>query len=152
MVYHLHEIGSLIEQARNLAIKYKVLTGKPPGITGEVAEYEAARLLGLELAEARTPGYDALRGSERIQIKGRVIGSNARPGQRMGALRLEHEWDAVLLVILDEEFNVTEIWEAGRKAVEAALAKPGSKARNQKGALPVNTLKQIGMLVWRLCK
>jgi hypothetical protein len=30
------------------------------GITGEIGEYEAARLLGLRLASAREPGYDAV--------------------------------------------------------------------------------------------
>lgn len=144
----LEKIGKLIEQARALAVEYKQETGKPLGITGEVAEYEAARILGLELADARTPGYDALRGSERLQIKGRVIGRSARPGQRMGALRLEHEWDAVLLVILDEDLQAREIWEAPRDKVEAALTKPGSKARNEKGALPVSKFKNIGKQLW----
>lgn len=31
------------------------------GVTGEVAEYVAAQILGLELVPPRTPGYDAIR-------------------------------------------------------------------------------------------
>lgn len=69
---HIDDVAALIGQARQLACAYRKLTGKPLGITGEVAEFEAARRLGLVLAEARAPGYDALRGAERIQIKGRV--------------------------------------------------------------------------------
>lgn len=57
--YDLGEIGNVLRQAKQLAMKYRELTGKPLGITSEVAEYEAARLLGVELREARSPGFDA---------------------------------------------------------------------------------------------
>jgi hypothetical protein len=39
----------LLAQAKQLAREYRALTGKPLGVTGEVAEYEAARLGGLKL-------------------------------------------------------------------------------------------------------
>lgn len=55
------EILEVLSQAERLAHRYRALTGKPLGVTGEVAEFEAARILGLELAEARTAGYDAIR-------------------------------------------------------------------------------------------
>lgn len=38
---------------KSLAREYYRLTGKPLGITGEVAEYKAARVLGVELTSAR---------------------------------------------------------------------------------------------------
>src|SRR3546814_9951204 len=62
--------GEILERARQAAIEYYELTGKPLGITGEVGEYLAAKILGLQLADARAPGYDATddRG-RRIQIK-----------------------------------------------------------------------------------
>ena len=56
----LRTLGQIIDQARDAAVAYYRLTGKSLGITGEVGEYEAARLLGLTLAEAREPGYDAI--------------------------------------------------------------------------------------------
>ena len=37
----------VLAQAKSIAAQYYKLTGKPRGITGEVAEYEAARLLGI---------------------------------------------------------------------------------------------------------
>ena len=55
----LGEIGDILARAKQVAIDYYRLTGKPLGITGEVGEYEAARLLKLKLAIARTPGFDA---------------------------------------------------------------------------------------------
>ena len=41
------------------------------------------------------------------------------------------------MVLLDASFSATEIGEADRAAVLAALAVPGSKARNERGALGV---------------
>ena len=42
------------------APQYRRLTGKPLGITREVAEYEGPRLLGVALWVAPQPGYEAL--------------------------------------------------------------------------------------------
>jgi hypothetical protein len=143
----------LINSAKALARDYYTLTGRPLGITGEIAEVEAARLLGLELAGVRQAGYDAVRRGpegtvEHLQIKGRCCPPGTGPGQRVGSIRLEKQWDAVLLVLMDMEFEVREIHEASRGAVTAALARPGSVARNVRGALGVNTFKSIGKQVW----
>lgn len=53
------DVLAFLAQAKRLAQRYRAKTGKPLGITGEVAEYEAARLLGVELTPARHAGYDA---------------------------------------------------------------------------------------------
>ena len=144
-----NEIEEILVAAIDLASRYKKLTGKPLGITGEVAEVSAAKILGLELAEARKAGYDAIGLDKRkIQIKGRCLPNKPKPGQKIGSIRLDHEWDSVLLVLLNESFSVTEMWEAYRPEVEAALLAPGSKARNERGALTVNKFKQIGRRVW----
>jgi hypothetical protein len=52
-------VYEILANAKILAQKYYALTGKPLGITGEVAEYEAARILGVKLTQARQSGYDA---------------------------------------------------------------------------------------------
>ena len=128
-------------------------TGKPLGITGEVAEFSAALLLGLELSKARQAGYDAIRKENgnviRIQIKGRCIPANANLGQRLGRIQLDKEWDTVLLVLMSEDFDVLSIYEAERLAIEQALLRPGSRARNERGALSVHTFKAIGREVWK---
>ncbi|MEG9884372.1 MAG: hypothetical protein V6Z86_07105, partial [Hyphomicrobiales bacterium] len=67
------EIGEILARAKQAAVDYYRLTGKPLGITGKIGEYEAARLLGLTLADTRTPGYDATDESGlRYQIKART--------------------------------------------------------------------------------
>ena len=143
----------LLAKAKLLARQYYELTGKPLGVTGEVAEYEAARLLGVTLASARQAGYDAtetVAGKTRtLQIKGRCL-PKGRTAGRLGSIQPQKEWDAVLMVLLDSTFSAMEIWEADRAPVLAALAAPGSKARNERGALAVTKFKSIGRLRWSL--
>ena len=67
----------------------------------------------------------------------------------MGSIGSEKEFDAVLLVLLDENFDAFEIHEADRAPGIAALAAPGSRSRNERGALGVNKFKSIGRLVWQ---
>jgi hypothetical protein len=146
------ELGQLIQEAKRIAKLYRDLTGKPLGIAGEVGEYEAARRLNLQLASAREPGYDAIRRGrgkkQRIQIKTRLLLPDSKPGQRCGGIKLDHEWDSVILVLLDQDFEPTAMYEAAREAIAAELTKPGSKARNERGALAVSKFKAIGKLVW----
>ena len=143
-------ILALLAEAKGLALEYRTLTGKPLGITGEVAEYEAARLLSLELTPARQAGYDAIRPSDgrRYQIKGRCLLPGCKPGQQLGSIRVDKEFDAVLMVLLDEHFDASAIYEADRQAIIAALSAPGSRARNERGALAVSKFKSIGHEVW----
>jgi hypothetical protein len=148
----LKRVLELLHEAKRLAREYYELTGRPLGVTGEVAEYEAVRLLGLELAPVRQSGYDAVRrngaNATRIQVKGRCILPGAKPGQRMGRIDLTKEFDSVVLVILNAELNATEIYEATREAVSAALMAPGSRSRNERGALSVSKFKAIGRKLW----
>lgn len=150
-VSNIAEVGRLIQSAKKLAVKYRRLRGRPLGITGEVAEYEAARILELELSDARQAGYDATRRHgkrlEKIQIKGRCILSR-NPGQRVGKIDLAKPWDCVVLVLLDEQLNPLEIFQAERTKIEEALEKPGSKARNQRWQMSVSRFKAIGRKIW----
>jgi hypothetical protein len=83
-------VTAILAGVKRLSCEYYALTGKPLGVTGEVAEFDAAEILGLELAPARTAAYDAIRrvgeAVERIQIKGRAC-TDATPGQRLGRIK-----------------------------------------------------------------
>jgi len=146
-------ILTILGEAKTLAHEYRRLTGKALGITGEVAEYEAARILGLELTSARQAGYDAIEhtngATRRLQIKGRCRLKNGKVSQRLGSINVDKDWDAVLMVLLDHDFNAVEIYEAERAAVVAALAAPGSKARNERSSMAVSKFKSIGKRRWR---
>jgi hypothetical protein len=153
MKAHTTRVMGILGEAKRLAKEYYSLTGKPLGITGEVAEYEAARILGVELTPARQDGYDAIerrnRSIRHLQIKSRCLQPHCKPGQRLGSINVTKAWDAVLLVLLDGDFEAREIYEAERAAVLKALSTPGSKARNERGQLGVGKFKAIGKLRWR---
>lgn len=142
----------LLAKAKRLAREYYKLTGKPLGVTCEIAEFETARLLKLKLEHARCPGYDATEpnGSrrKRIQIKGRCIYGRYKPGARVGKVRTDQPFDAVLLVLLDENYDATKMYQATKSAIIKALEAPGSKARNERGSLSIHKFIQISRLRW----
>ena len=148
-----NRILEVLREAKALAQEYRQLTGKPLGITGEAAEYEAARILGVELTPARQAGYDAIEQvdgtTRRLQIKGRCVLPTSKPSQRVGGIDVTKEFDAVLLVLLDQNFNATAIYEAERAAVIDALTLPGSRSRNERGAMGIPKFRQIGRLRWK---
>lgn len=142
----------ILKDVRALAIEYYELTGKPLGVTGEIAEYEAATKLGLELSsEARTPGWDAVRRGkhkeEKIQIKGRFK-QNGKKWGRVSSINIVKEFDSVVLVLMFKEYEVHQIWEAPRDAVVARLNAPGSNSRNERGAMSVSQFISIAKQVW----
>ena len=145
-------VRDILAQVKPLAVEYYKLTGKPLGVTGEVAEYVAAELLSLELAPPRTKGYDAIRqtteGPHRIQIKGRAYSNTANASQRLGTIKKDSECDFVLLVLLDSQtLQPREMWEAPYSAVKTRLNVPGSKSRDR-GALGVQEFKKLTAKIW----
>jgi hypothetical protein len=139
--------------AKALAGRYYALTGKPLGITGEMAELEAAELLGLELADPRTPGFDAYRNrngvKERIQIKGRAVDPTDRYRGRCPSIKCGDQFDFVLTVLMDKtNLDVLEIWEASEAVVDARLKEPGSKSRNERASMGLSQFKNIATKVW----
>lgn len=136
---------------RALAVEYYQLTGKPLGVTGEIGEFEAAEKMGLELGKARADGYDAIRpdGPYRlIQIKSRWRPDGVRPQDRVSAINISKEFDSVMLVLMRGNYEVHEIWEAGRQDVIDRLTAPGSKARNKRRQMGVSQFKSIADRVW----
>ncbi len=152
-------VREILAAVKPLAAEYYRLTGKPLGVTGEVAEFVAAECLNLELCDARTAGHDAIRrgpdGIVRIQIKGRAYSDAAKPGQRLGRVKTDAACDVVLLVLLDNAtLEPREMWEAPFGEVIMRLAEPGSKARNERGALSIRDFKKLpgARVVWPTAK
>ena len=138
-------VKDIIAQVKPLAASYYRLTGKPLGITGEVGEQEAARLFHLQLEGPRSPGYDAKDDQgRRYQIKARSLDAKSRKKtQNTGTLN-DKDWDAALFVLMDEKFEVVEVWEADREDVDRELTRPGSKGRNVRRQLSLSKFKDIG--------
>lgn len=143
------DLEGTIDAAISAAIRYRELTGKTLGITGEVGEFIVAKLLKLKLADARQEGYDAVGKDGRlVQIKSRCVPPKTNPGHRVPQIRLNHRWDTVVLILMTLNYEPLEIWEAARFVVEKELLRPGSKARNKRGQLSVSKFKSIGVLLW----
>jgi hypothetical protein len=142
----------LIAQARQLAAEYRRTMGKPlPGISNEIAEHDAVKLLGLAPVEGGAEGgFDAIdpaRDGKRIQIKSRTIFDESKSGQRIGQMKLEKEWDSVLMVLMDEDYEPYEMYEAEREDILDFIDK-SSSGRAKRGAMSVARFKIIGRRVW----
>ncbi|EAQ35973.1 hypothetical protein NB311A_01335 [Nitrobacter sp. Nb-311A] len=145
-------VGFLLKEAKRIAREYYHLTKKPLGVTGEVAEYEAAEKLGLTLEMARTPAFDAFRDvggcRERYQIKGRTVSSNDRRRGRVPKI-VDGQFDAVLLVLPDKAtLETLEIWQADRPRIIERLDTPGSRARNERRSMAISQFVSIAEKVW----
>ena len=143
----------ILADVKRLAIEYYAVTGRPLGVTGELAEFEASEKLGLELAIARTTGFDATKVvngcTVQVQIKGRRIIDGPGSNQRVSKIDLTKPFDTVVLVLMNEDYDATGIWEAPRDRVVARLTAPGSKSRNERGSMSVSQFKSIAERVWR---
>ncbi len=147
-----YDKDKLYEETRHIAARFRNTLGKNiGGITSELAAYDAARLLNLRLCDDSTLAYTAegrdTRDGKKILVKGRAIFKDQKSRQRLGQLNLHTDWDLLLLVLFDDEFEAEEIYEASREEVIEAL--DGGKDRpNRKGTISVAKFKIIGRLAW----
>ena len=138
----------ILAKVKPLAIEYYVLTGKPLGVTGEIGEVAAAELFSMTLMPARSVGFDAMRGQERVQIKARAKDPKAKQMGRLSRISLDKPCDTVMLTILDaSSMDLIEVWEAPFDLVKLELARPGAKSRTR-GQLAVSKFKSLGRRTW----
>lgn len=147
-----YAIDKLIAETRRVAAEYRRSTGQTLPVSGEIAKYDAARLLGLNACEQRTDGVDAIGREDdqdcRYQIKARVITEGKKSGARLGQLNPDGAWDRVLLVIMNTDYEPCEIYAADREAILDALDTSAGSRRSNRGALSVAKFKIISELVW----
>lgn len=148
-----YDVTRLIAETRRLAADYKRATGKSLAVSSEIARHDACALLHLEALDNDSQnGYDAVGTVQswpdlRIQIKGRAIFDESKTGQRIGQLKLDKPWDAVVLVLMNEDFETQEIYLARRHELEEELSQVDSKRQNR-GAMSVARFRHLGRLVW----
>ncbi|MBI1421987.1 MAG: hypothetical protein GC149_00890 [Gammaproteobacteria bacterium] len=147
-----YDLDKLISETRRLAADYRRATGKSLAVSSEIAKHDACVQLQLEPVNEASGGYDALGQAApwqglRIQVKGRAIFDEGKGGQRIGQLKLDKEWDAVVLVLMDEAFSPVEMYLAGRHDIVDAMENDTSKRRNR-GAMSVAKFKHIAQRVW----
>ena len=152
----IYDVGKLIAETRRIAADYKRATGKSLPVSSEIARHDACELLQLDsLEDESVGGYDAIGKhpawkDKKIQIKGRAIFDDAKSGQRIGQMKLDKEWDAVVLVLMNADFDTQEIYMATREEIETELSelvKKDSKRQNR-GAMTIARFKHLAKLVW----
>ena len=144
-----YSVDKLITETRRIASEYRKATGKTLPVTPEIAINDAISILKLEPA-SNNDSYDAVfahAGEElKVQIKGRAIFDNQKKGQRLGQIKPDQEWDAIILVIMNDEFMPQEMYIGRRDVVMHEL--DGKSASNRKGAMTVAKFKIISDLLW----
>lgn len=147
-----YSIDRLMTETRRLAAEHRRAFGRPLAVSGELARYDASRLLDLELVESPDAGFDALgrgaREGKRILVKGRAIFGDSRGGERLGQINLQAGWDLLLVVLMDDAFEPGEIWELDRELAVAAVNDAADSKRARRGALSVARIRAIGRLAW----
>lgn len=147
----LYNVDKLIAQTRKLAVEYRQATGKSLPVTNEIAIHDVIRLMGLKPAEEGQMGFDAIglgeRSGRKIQIKGRTIVNGSKKSPRMGQIKIEQDWDSVMLILMDNTYEPMEIYEAQRTQILQSVENTSTKRRNR-GVLSVNKFKMIGQKVW----
>ena len=148
----IYSIDKLMHETRQLAARYRQTTGTTLPVTGEIARFDAAKALDLQLLDDASLAYDALgkgdRQGQRIIIKGRAQFDESRSSTpRIGQINPQQDWDSVVLVLFDDAYQPLDIYEASREDIETALAGRDSK-RKKRGAMSVAQFKIIGKLVW----
>lgn len=148
----LYSIDKLMHETRQLAAKYRKATSTTLPVTGEIARFDVAKALNLQLTDDLTQGYDAIgtgdRQDLRILIKGRVIFEDSRSSPRIGQLNPDGRWDNIVMVLFDDEYLPIEMYEATTDDILAITkAKPESKSK-KRGAMSVAQFKIIGQLIW----
>lgn len=147
-----YSLEKLITETRRLAAEYKRSTGQSLPVSGEIARHDAARILDLTLCEPRVGGVDATgngkREGQRIQIKSRILTQDSKSGARMGQLNPGGDWNTLLLVIMDDEYEPCEIYEAKRDDIMDEVDEAAGNKRAKRGALSVAKFRNISWLIW----
>jgi len=132
----------LIEHIIPLAIEYRRRFGKSLSITGEVGEYKASRLLKLERASGNiNEGFDAIDPkNKKVQIKSRIC----QRSQGRTSVFKNYGFDYALLVLLDDDYEVKEMYQAESKKIRDSINTQSYK----RPALSISTFKKIAKSIY----
>jgi hypothetical protein len=66
----------------------------------------------------------------------------------VNGIRFDAVWDAVLLALLDRQYELLAIYRAERRDLEAVVRGPRFGKQANRHALSINTFRRAGVLVW----
>lgn len=142
----LYSLEKLMAETRRLAAEYRRTTGATLPVSGEIARFDAMHLLGLSAPAQPMTGVDALSAEGvRYQIKARTLFDSGKGKQRIGQINVDGEWQRVLLVLLNEAYETTAIYEAEREAVLEGL---NQVRQNKRGPMSVARFLALSRPIW----
>ena len=132
----------LIENIIDLSLEYKGRFCKSLGITGEVGEYKASRLLKLKRVSGNiNKGFDAIdTQGKKVQIKTRIYSRNS---ERTSAFT-NFDFDYAILVLLSDKYEITEIYKARCKDIQNKIESQSYK----RPALSIRDFKKISKPIY----
>lgn len=143
-----YAFDKLMVQTRKLAAEYYQATNQPLPVSGEIAKYDASRLLELKKPDQDLSGVDAVSADGiKVQIKSRVIFKERYSNYRIGQVNTDGEWDKVILVLMKPDYYPFEVYVADRSEIEDA-SESENPNRAKKGAMSVAKFIAIGSLAW----
>ncbi|TQV77496.1 hypothetical protein FLL45_06015 [Aliikangiella marina] len=142
------DVSVLMEQTRIVAAEYREATGHALPVTAELARFDAIEKLKLLKTPKEYPfdAVDEATESHRYLIKGRVIFKGGKARQKLGQVSLDVDWDSLLMVIYDADYQPVEIYRINRQKIESELA---NSPKDKRGSMTVAKYKAIGELVWK---
>jgi len=147
----LYSIDKLMHETRQLAARYHQTTGTALPVTGEIARFDAAKALNLQLNNDSSQNYDAIGSGilqdQKVLIKGRVLFESSKSNPRIGQINPEQDWDQAVLVLFDDDYQAVEIYQASNDDVRQALDMRSGK---KKAGMSVAQFKIVGKLVWTI--
>ncbi|MBV1915735.1 MAG: hypothetical protein KUG72_10145 [Pseudomonadales bacterium] len=144
-----YQVEKLMEETRRVAAEFRKATGQTLPVGPELARFDAIRLLNLDSPPEGLSGVDAISSDDLCyQIKNRVVFDDSKGGHRIGQLNFDGDWNVLLLVLLDEEYNTVEIYQMDRDTAVEAVDELKNDTRKKRGPISVAKFKALGNLAW----
>lgn len=135
-------------ETRRVAAAYYKATKATLPLSNEIAKYDACRLLQLSPSSKSVLGVDAYdMAGIPVQIKSRVIFNTKKNSYRIGQLSPEGQWQKILLVLLDPDYEPFEIYALSREILEENLSAVTENSV-RRGPLSVGRFRMLAELVW----
>ncbi|OGM89114.1 hypothetical protein A2108_01945 [Candidatus Wolfebacteria bacterium GWA1_42_9] len=136
------KIRRTVKQLIRVAIDYRNVTGRNPGVTGEIGEILVSDKLNLFLVTDQiNAGFDAVNSiGKKYQIKTRLIIGGKIKG-RLSTVS-KHKFDFAVLAILNEGYQIIEMYKIGYKKLSQLAEK--YKRRNPPVKEFIKNAKKLG--------
>lgn len=149
----LYSVNRLMQETRRLAVEYHRLTGQVLPVSSQLAQYYVVQLLDFAEPPLSEPGVEVVGSGNfeglKAQIKSRVQFQKESSGNpRIGHINPQGAWNAVLLVLLNQEYYPREIILADKTTLLSDNGSSENPKLQKKGAMSVAKFRRLGQVIW----